>query len=95
MGLAERVGNALAKARDPRRLARGRSSGIIIRVSGFETPSSRAIEVIATSGSPQATTQEKGSRSFSTFTAKPWVEIPRETCTPIEAILRGPTHTPV
>ena len=57
--------------------------------------SSRCNEVIATSGSPQATTQENGSRSFSTLTAKPCVVMPRETCTPIEAILRSCTHTPV
>src|SRR5581483_7122739 len=46
---------------------------------------SAASEVICTPGSPQATTQENGSRSFSTLTAKPCVEIPRETCTPSEA----------
>ncbi len=51
--------------------------------------SSRASEVICTSGRPQATTQENGSRSFSTLTAKPCVVTPRETCTPIEAILRS------
>ena len=53
------------------------------------------IEVICTSGSPHATTQENGSSSFSTLTAKPCVAMPRETCTPIEAILRSSTHTPV
>ena len=46
-------------------------------------------------GRPQATTHENGCRSFSTLTAKPWVVTPRATCTPIEAILRSPTHTPV
>ena len=50
---------------------------------------------MATSASPQAMTQENGSRSFSTLTAKPWVLTPRETCRPIEAILRSSTHTPV
>ena len=33
---------------------------------------SAASEVIVTSGSPQAMTQENGSRSLSTLTAKPW-----------------------
>ena len=81
MGLAEGMGHAAAEAGEPGRRAR---------------PAPRdAIEVIETSGRPQETTQEKGSRSFSTLTAKPWVEMPRETCTPIEAIFRGPTHTPV
>ena len=55
---------------------------------------SRAIEVIATPASPQGTIQENGSRSLSTLTAKPCVATPRETCTPIEAILRSPTQTP-
>ena len=72
--LAEGVGDALAKTAERLTLAR---------------PSSCASEVIVTSGSPQATTQENGSRSLSTLTAKPWVVTPRETCTPIEAILRS------
>ena len=56
---------------------------------------STASDVICTSGRPQATTQPKGSRSFSTLTAKPCVEMPREMCTPSEAILRSSTQTPV
>src|ERR1700683_2281030 len=48
--------------------------------------SSLASEVMATSGSPQATTQAKGSRSLWTLTANPCVVTPRETCKPIEAI---------
>ena len=55
----------------------------------------RASEVIAHAGSPQATTQSNGARSLSTLTAKPCVDTPRERCTPIEAILRSSTHTPV
>jgi hypothetical protein len=57
------------------------------------TPSARS-EVICTSGRPQATTQPNGARSFSTLTAKPWALTPCEMCTPTEAILRSPTHTP-
>ena len=53
------------------------------------------IEVIRTSGSPQATTHSKGCRSLSTLTAKPCVVTSRATCTPIEAILRSPSQTPV
>jgi hypothetical protein len=68
-----------------------KSSASIVRPEG----SSRAIEVIVTSGSPQAITHENGARSTSTLTANPCVEIPRETCTPIEAIFRSCTHTPV
>src|ERR1700722_10796062 len=56
---------------------------------------SRASEVMVTSGRPQATTQEKGSRSLWTLTAKPCVVTPRATCTPMDAILRSCTHTPV
>ena len=52
-------------------------------------------DVMRTSGSPQATTQLNGCRSLSTLTAKPWVVTPRETCRPIEAILRSSIHTPV
>ena len=55
---------------------------------------SAAIEVICTSGSPQATTHVNGSRSLVTLTAKPCEETPWEMCTPTEAILRSPTHTP-
>jgi hypothetical protein len=44
---------------------------------------------------PQGTIHWKGWRSLSTFTAKPWVVTPRETCTPIEPILRSPAQTPV
>ncbi len=68
-----------------------------VRKRSIETSpsSSAAIEVIATSGSPQATTHEKGSRSLSTLIANPCVETPRETWTPSEAILRSSTHTPV
>ena len=54
-----------------------------------------ATEVIRTSGSPQATTHVNGARSLVTLSAKPCMETPRETCTPIEAILRSCTHTPV
>jgi peptidoglycan hydrolase CwlO-like protein len=56
---------------------------------------SSALEVIATDGSPQATTHVNGARSLVTLTAKPCVDTPRERCTPIEAILRSSTHTPV
>ena len=52
-------------------------------------------EVIRTPSSPHGTIQENGCRSFSTLTAKPWVLTPRATCTPIEAIFRSSTHTPV
>ena len=48
-----------------------------------------------TSGSPQATTHRNGSSSLFTLTANPCVLTPRETCRPIEAILRSSTHTPV
>jgi hypothetical protein len=48
-----------------------------------------------TDGSPQATTQVNGARSLVTLTAKPCAETPREMCTPIEAILRSSTQTPV
>ena len=44
---------------------------------------------------PQGTIHSKGWRSLSTFTASPWVVTPRDTCTPIEPILRSPTQTPV
>ena len=75
----EAVGHALAEAG---------------RAPAPDRRSSRAIEVMLTSGSPQATTHENGSRSLSTLTAKPWVVTPRETCTPIEAILRSPPVHP-
>ena len=79
--IAEMLGHARAKAF---RVGRVRPGG-----------SSWAIEVIVTSGRPQAITHENGSRSLSTLTANPCVAMPRETCTPIEAILRSCTHTPV
>ena len=44
---------------------------------------------------PQGTIHSNGWRSLSTFTARPWVVTPRETCTPIEPILRSPAQTPV
>ena len=44
---------------------------------------------------PQGTIHSNGWRSLSTFTASPWVVTPRDTCTPIEPILRSPTQTPV
>jgi hypothetical protein len=52
-------------------------------------------DVIWTPSSPQGTIQLNGCRSFSTFTAKPWVVTPRATCTPIETIFRFSSHTPV
>ena len=58
-------------------------------------PVSRSNEVIATPSSPHGTIHENGSRSFSTLTANPWVDTPRERCTPIDAILRSSTQTPV
>ncbi len=58
-------------------------------------PLSRSSEVIRTPSSPQGTTHSNGCRSFWTLTANPCVVTPFETCTPIEAILRSPTHTPV
>ena len=44
---------------------------------------------------PHGTIQRNGSRSLSALTAKPCVVTRRETCTPIDAILRPPVHTPV
>ena len=58
-------------------------------------PVSSASEVMRTPGSPQATTWWNGSTSLSTLTAKPCALTPRERWTPIEAILRSSTHTPV
>jgi hypothetical protein len=58
-------------------------------------PVSRTSEVICTSWRPQGTIQPNGARSFSTLMAKPCVVTPRATWTPIEAILRSPTQTPV
>ena len=58
-------------------------------------PVSRAIDVIRTSGRPQAVTWWKGATSLSTLTAKPWAVTPLERWTPIEAILRSSTQTPV
>jgi hypothetical protein len=52
-------------------------------------------EVMRTPSSPQGTIQLNGWRSFSTFTANPCVVTPRATCTPIDAIFRSSTHTPV
>jgi hypothetical protein len=52
-------------------------------------------DVISTPSSPHGTIQPNGCRSFSMFTAKPWVVTPRATCTPIEAIFRFSTQTPV
>ena len=57
--------------------------------------SPRATDVICTPSSPHGTTQPNGARSLSTLIAKPCVVTPRETCTPIEAILRSPAQTPV
>ena len=62
-------------------------------VHAGDTLSARS-EVMVTSGSPQATTEVNGARSFSTLTAKPWAETPWEMWMPTEAILRSPTHTP-
>jgi hypothetical protein len=42
-------------------------------------PVSRSNEVICTPSSPHGTIHENGCRSFSTFTANPWVETPRDT----------------
>src|SRR5262249_55472757 len=74
-------------------------SAITLRKRSGETareePSSLAKEAMPTPGSPQATTHRNGSSSLFTLTAKPCVLTPRETCTPIEAILRCWTHTPV
>jgi hypothetical protein len=53
------------------------------------------IEVIRTPSSPHGTIHPNGCRSFWTLTANPCVVTPRERCTPIEAILRSSTHTPV
>ena len=58
-------------------------------------PVSSAIDVIRTPGSPHAVTWWNGSTSLSTLIANPCVLTPRETWTPIEAILRSSTHTPV
>ncbi|MBV9943874.1 MAG: hypothetical protein JO262_17230 [Solirubrobacterales bacterium] len=58
-------------------------------------PVSSISEVIRTPSRPQGTIQLKGSRSSSTLTANPCVLTPRDRCTPIEAILRSSTHTPV
>ena len=52
-------------------------------------------DVIRTPSIPHGTIHSKGWRSHSTFTAKPCVVTPRETCTPIEAILSPPTQIPV
>ena len=57
---------------------------------------SRALtEVMRTWSMPQGTIHSNGWRSLSTFTASPWVVTPRDTCTPIEPILRSPAQTPV
>ena len=58
-------------------------------------PVSRSSEVMVTPSSPHGTIQENGSRSFSTLTANPWMLTPRDRCTPIDAIFRSSTHTPV
>ena len=68
-----------------------------LRKHGNELPRpvSLATEVIRTWSMPQGTIHSNGWRSLSTFTARPWVVTPRDTCTPIEPILRSPAHTPV
>jgi hypothetical protein len=58
-------------------------------------PVSRSNDVIATPSSPHGTIHEKGCRSFSTLTANPCMLTPRDRCTPIDAIFRSSTHTPV
>ena len=58
-------------------------------------PVSATSDVICTPSSPHGTIQLNGSRSLSTFTANPCIETPRERWTPIDAILRSPTQTPV
>ena len=80
-----------AGARTPRRSATPRACG---STPATRSTPSAAIDVIVTSGSPQATTQLNGSRSLSTLTAKPCDETPCEMCTPTDAILCSPTHTP-
>jgi hypothetical protein len=67
-----------------------------VRARAPRSPRSLSIEVICTSGRPQATTQVNGSSDrASTLAAKPCVVTPRETCTPIDASLRFSTQTPV
>ena len=44
---------------------------------------------------PQGTIHSKGWRSLSTLIASPCIDTPSRTRTPIEPILRSPTHTPV
>ncbi len=58
-------------------------------------PVSLAIEVMRTWSMPQGTIHSKGVRSLSTLTARPCVETPPETRTPIEAILASPAQMPV
>ena len=78
-------------------IAAGRTSST---VTG--PPSSCAIVVNCASSSPHAVIHSvNGAGSRSTFSAYPCVVTQRETCTPIDAILRGPCpppggiHTPV
>src|SRR5579864_8550519 len=57
--------------------------------------SSAAIDVTPLSAMPQGRMWLKKPRSVETFSAKPWVVIPCETLTPMAAILRSPSQTPV
>ena len=58
-------------------------------------PVSFETEVMRTPSIPQGTTYSNGWRSLSTLIAKPCVVTPRDTCTPIDPILRSPAQTPV
>ena len=58
-------------------------------------PVSSATEVMRTSGRPHAVTWWNGSTSLSTLIAKPCALTPLERWTPIDAILRSSTQTPV
>src|SRR5205823_7567375 len=58
-------------------------------------PVSFSIDVIATLSMPQGTIRLKGERSPQTFNANPCIVIQWRTPTPIDAILRSSTQTPV
>src|SRR6185437_5927345 len=60
-----------------------------------DSPVSLQTELICAPSIPHGTTHSNGWRSLSTFTAKPCVVTPRDTCTPIEPILPFGAHTPV
>ena len=77
--------------------ASAKRQAIRLRKQGNERsrPVSRATEVIRTWSIPQGTIHSKGVRSLSTFTARPCVDTPPETRTPIEAIFASPAQMPV